>query len=335
MLSVDASVLPTNVNVSRAPPMEGLRFLWLELTNLCNLHCAHCYAESGPRPSGADLLTTADFARLLDEAAEVGCRAVQFIGGEATLHPGLPQLIAHARAVGFDHVEVYTNATHLPPGLLECFVKHKVSVAVSIYADDAAVHDAVTQRRGSHRRTIANVKKLIDAGLDVRVGVTAMDANADRIEPTVAFVRNLGVRHVGVDHARGIGRGIEVTHGELGLQALCGSCWKGSLCIAPDGVVSTCIMSKSWPVGTVLDSGLAELIEALPLRSVRQMIRDTVWMPRQAAGDALTACDPDGCPPTLICPPSDPCSPDIKCQPCLPSGIGLDEPFYHESQRGI
>jgi len=175
----------------------------------------------------------------------------------------------------------------------------------------------VTRRRGSHARTIANVKKLVDAGLDVRVGVIAMDANAGRIEPTLAFIRDLGVQRVAVDQARGIGRGADVTRGEAGLQALCGSCWKGKLCIAPDGVVSTCIMSKAWPVGTVLDSGLADLVESASLRDVRQMIRDRVWEPRHAAdrNDPTmcepSPCNPDGCPPDLICHPSDPpCQPD-------------------------
>lgn len=335
MPPIDAGTLTTNVDVSRAPPLDGLRFLWLELTNLCNLQCTHCYAESGPHPDRADLLSTADFARLLDEAASAGCRAVQFIGGEATLHPGLPQLIAQARALGYEHVEVYTNATHVPPALLGCFVEHSVSLAVSIYADDAAVHDAVTQRRGSHLRTIANLKKFVSAGLKLRVGVVAMDTNADHIEATLTFIRGLGVEHVSIDRARGIGRGAKSAHSETGLQALCGSCWKGSLCVAPDGVVSTCIMSKAWPVGTVLDSGLGELIAGASLRDVRRLIRDTVWKPRQSAQNTSMCeprpCDPDGCPPTLICHPSEPCNPDIKCPPCFPSGIAVDELLDQES----
>ena len=135
-----------NFDAGEASEINGLRFLWLELTNVCNLHCAHCYAKVRPPPDRADVLSTADFERLLREAAVVGCRAVQFIGGEATLHPGLPQLIARARDLGYEFVEVDTNATRLPPALLACFVRHSVSLAVSIYADEAAVHDTVTRR---------------------------------------------------------------------------------------------------------------------------------------------------------------------------------------------
>jgi MoaA/NifB/PqqE/SkfB family radical SAM enzyme len=187
--------------------LDGLRFLWVELTNRCNLACAHCYAESGPRPSRKDVLTTADYKRLLEEAAALGCRAVQFIGGEPTLHRGLPELITWARALRYEHVQVYTNGTVLPDTLLSCFVDNWVNMAVLVYADDPDVHDAVTRRIGSHRRTISNLQRMVAAGLDVRIGLIAMDGNKGRVDNTVSFLRGLGIENVRVDVTRSFGRG--------------------------------------------------------------------------------------------------------------------------------
>lgn len=303
-------------------PAAGLRFIWLELTNRCNLACVHCYADSGPHPERADVLETGDYLRLLGEAADLGCRAVQFIGGEPTLHPGLPDLIAHARSCGYDFVEVYTNGIRLPPGLLDDFVRHRVSVAVSVYADDPEVHDAVTARAGSHRRTVANLRAMVHAGLQLRVGVIAMDANRDRLDRTVAFVRSLGVGNVGVDQARGVGRGGDVACGEVGLQALCGACWQGNLCVAPDGMASACIMSKAWPVGSTTSASLSDIVASADLRRTRTQIRDEVWAPRQGRDGRIAGrdpCAPDDCMPSLICKPSDPdcspCTPKIGCYP--------------------
>jgi organic radical activating enzyme len=292
----------TNDLVSEcASPPNGLRFLWLELTNKCNLSCVHCYAESGPHPSRQDVLTTADYVRLLDEGAGVGCRAVQFIGGEPTLHRGLPDLIRYARAVGYEDIEVYTNATILTDSLLSCFVDHQVNIAASVYADDPSVHDAVTTRDGSHARTLANLKRMLAAGLQIRVGVVAMDANKHRIDETISFLRGLGIQRVRVDHARGVGRGEKITDHSLGLQALCGYCWNGSLCVAPDGGVSPCIMSKAWTVGSVTNTGLADLALSAQLRDIRELIRTEVWDPRQKE-----ACDPGKSPsPETPCPPEE------------------------------
>ena len=42
MLPAAAAKLTADENLSA---FDGLRFLWLELTNRCNLTCAHCNAE--------------------------------------------------------------------------------------------------------------------------------------------------------------------------------------------------------------------------------------------------------------------------------------------------
>ena len=50
-----------------------------------------------------------DWLDALRQAADLGCRKVQFIGGEPTLHPNLTKLIVSARELGFTTVEVFTN----------------------------------------------------------------------------------------------------------------------------------------------------------------------------------------------------------------------------------
>jgi uncharacterized radical SAM superfamily Fe-S cluster-containing enzyme len=51
-----------------------------------------------------------DWENIIDQAAVLGCRALQFIGGEPTMHPALPALIERARVRVFETVEVYTTA---------------------------------------------------------------------------------------------------------------------------------------------------------------------------------------------------------------------------------
>lgn len=281
---------------------EGLRFIWLELTNACNLTCAHCYAESGPNPAQADALKTEDYMRLLGEAAELGCRSVQFVGGEATLHPGLPALIAHARALGFEQVEVYTNALRLTDDLLSVFVRHRVNIAASVYADEPGIHDAVTGRKGSHGRTIANLRRILAQGLDVRVGCVAMEVNEARVDETRSFLRGLGIENFGVDKVRGVGRGKTDPDSAADMQALCGACWQGSLCVAPDGRTSSCVMSKAWPVGSVLERSLADIVESKRLRAIRARIKEEVWRPKSE--DICRVTNPE-------------CRP-IGCHPCIP-----------------
>jgi hypothetical protein len=71
------------------------------------MECRHCYAESGPGGTHGEM-TTADWLRVLDQAAELGVEMVQFIGGEPTLCPDLPRLVGHALDRGLT-AEVFTN----------------------------------------------------------------------------------------------------------------------------------------------------------------------------------------------------------------------------------
>lgn len=59
----------------------------MEITGRCQLGCVHCYAGSGPSGTHGEM-TTAEWLRVIEQAAELRTRHVQFIGDEPTLHPG-------------------------------------------------------------------------------------------------------------------------------------------------------------------------------------------------------------------------------------------------------
>ncbi|MBO0880190.1 MAG: radical SAM protein [Mycobacterium sp.] len=74
-------------------------FLWLEITGRCQLACVHCYADSGPAGTHGSM-RRADWLRVMDQAARMGVRMVQFIGGEPTLHPRICRRLSSMRWVG-------------------------------------------------------------------------------------------------------------------------------------------------------------------------------------------------------------------------------------------
>jgi sulfatase maturation enzyme AslB (radical SAM superfamily) len=308
----------------RGVAVPEVDFLWLELTNRCNLRCVHCYAESGPEAAASDRLGKADYERLIDEGYELGCRRIQFIGGEPTLNHDLPDLIARARERGYEIVEVYTNLTHLPDTLLECFRRHEVSVATSFYSARPDVHYAITKVRGCFDRTVRNIRRVLEAKIPLRAGIIEMDENRGLVDEAVEFLRRLGVEHVGVDRVRKFGRAGE--DDEWAMTELCGNCAGRTLCVGPDGAVSPCIMSKAWSVGSVLESSLAELSQSPRLGEVRGSIYRAGVAPRSATaategvqhGNPIVNCGP--CEPQggTNCNPW--CHPGQQCIPCAPNG---------------
>jgi len=293
---------------------QGLDFLWLEVTKKCNLECLHCYAESSPQAPLLQRMTYDDWRRTLQQAWVLGCRKVQFIGGEPTLYPRLPDLIEEARGIGYEFIEVFTNGTTLSDPLLDTFKRCAVRVAFSFYGPSADVHEQVTTRTGSFERTLGNIRKAVNLGLPVRVGIIAMGLNAGRVQETRALLNGLGVTSVRVDRVRGIGRGGALSPNPDQQEELCGACWRGKLCITADGSVFPCVFARFCRVGDAR-CGLDAVNESTELNQFRRQMRKD-----QGGGQA---CDPEsedcapGCEPK---PGVDYCHPDYsKDDPCEPS----------------
>jgi MoaA/NifB/PqqE/SkfB family radical SAM enzyme len=252
---------------------------------------------------------------VLAASYEVGCRKVHFFGGEPTLNKNLAQLIAAARGMGYELIEVYTNLVHLTDDLLVCFATNDVCVATSAYSKSRRTHDLITKTPGSFDRTMANLRKVVSRGLKVRVSIIEMEENAGDATAAARFLKEqMGIQEIKIDRARPFGRAGDNIGG---LGDLCGSCAGGTLCISPDGEVSPCIMSKKWPVGSVRRQPLMELLRSDRLANIRREIRDATSVNHRTAwhSDRLsdtTDCEPQVCGPDVGCPPLNECGPKIN-----------------------
>lgn len=298
---------------SSAYLMDGLDFLWLEITAKCNLTCTHCYANSSSTQPLLGKLGLDDWLRVISEASHLGCRSLQFIGGEPTLHPDLDVMIEHASNDGFEFIEVFTNSTGLSSSRLNNFVRFNVNVACSFYSALPQVHDMITQRDGSFSKTVNTIKRLVEVGIPLRAGIIEMKYNSGQHDVTSSFLRSIGVKNIGTDRVRGVGRGDQLAiHSNADMQDICGQCWKGKLCITPDGDAYPCIMARSSLIGNVLEQGLSNILCSNPLKIFRQKVRE------QFENKALESdpCHPDKCNPDLQCwPDKQPCFPDKGCWP--------------------
>jgi radical SAM protein with 4Fe4S-binding SPASM domain len=98
----------------------------IEITNGCNLRCAHCASTSGtPR---ADELSLAEWLGLIAELAELGCREVTLIGGEPLLHPDWPLIAAAVRAEGMELVLVTNGLLLARPAVRDALVELEPAV---------------------------------------------------------------------------------------------------------------------------------------------------------------------------------------------------------------
>lgn len=276
-------------------------FLELEITSRCQLTCTHCYAESGPTCDHGTM-SGEEWRRVLREAAELGVRAVQLIGGEPTMHPEFAGLLKYALGAGL-RVEVYSNLYRIGANEWALLERPGVGLATSYYSDDPAEHDAITGRIGSHARTRANIAEAVQRGISLRVGIIHM-REGQRSEQARAEMDALGVERVSVDDVRGVGNAAGASLPST--SSLCGRCADGIAAILPDGTVTPCVMGRFLPAGQVQGQPLKDVFASQQWQQVAARI------PRRSTP---SACNPD-CKPA----DSDSCAPD-KGTPCNPMGF--------------
>lgn len=293
-----------------------LNFLWLEITGRCQLDCEHCYADSGPMGTHGSM-TIELWKSVIDQAAVLGAKAVQFIGGEPTLHPGLTKLIRHSLARGME-VEVFSNLLRIPRSLWDEFSRSGIRLATSYYSDDASQHNGITGLIGSHENTRNGIKEALLRGIPLRVGVIGV-RRGQNVGRAVRELKSLGVSNIGIDYLREVGRGQREQIQDM--TQLCGQCASGVLAVGPDGAVWPCVFSRWLPVGNLARQSLKEVVHGEDLRVTQKALANS-FNSRSHDYD-LNHCPPD-CDPCRCGPLR--CDPG-RCQPfwrCVPRHCGPD-----------
>lgn len=150
LMSTIAEVKPAEIEKK---PIN-LDFVWFEIvSDDCNESCAHCYADSmssshrkalglltpGEDSKSIDIrpkLSFEDWQKMLKEAYDLGCRQCQFIGGEPFVyHEGQKRVLdlaTYAKELGYETVEIFTNATLITPADILRIKKLGINIAVSL-----------------------------------------------------------------------------------------------------------------------------------------------------------------------------------------------------------
>lgn len=132
-----------------------LDFAWIELTNICNLRCIHCYNEHAQ--CSKVFLSFEDFKWTVDQLCSIGIEKIQLIGGEPFLinKDTLFRMMDYlsSRVKGF---ELFTNGTVATEEDWEIIRKRypNVSVATSLHSYIKEEHEKVTHIKDSYSKTV-------------------------------------------------------------------------------------------------------------------------------------------------------------------------------------
>jgi MoaA/NifB/PqqE/SkfB family radical SAM enzyme len=178
------------------------------VTRYCNARCGFCLAPpDGAHPPAGILM------QRIDWLAERGVRVIHFCGGEPTIHPALPELLAHVEARGGGS-RLTTNGIVLPERLLPVLRSAGTQVKVSLHGDRAR-HDALVGRVAFDLAT-EHLRCLLRAGIPTAVQTTIVSDGDWVLDWMADFCLAEGVRQLCILPFIPRGNGFR-TQGEYGL----------------------------------------------------------------------------------------------------------------------
>jgi len=160
----------------------------------CNNRCVFC--AQGEKRRGTPRIDPAEIRRRMRAAYRPGSGLV-LTGGEPTLRKDLPRLVALARALGYQPIQVQTNGRMLSyPAVVRRLLDAGVTeLSPALHGPDASVHDALTRAPGSYDETLAGIRNAVRSGARVVTNTVVVRGNLHVLSETIERLAEQGVRH--------------------------------------------------------------------------------------------------------------------------------------------
>ena len=241
-------------------PIPSLRYLLMNITNICNLACKHCYLG---KPGNLEM-DIEIFEKAVSQFETMGGLKLMISGGEPLLHSGFWELMEILPSYEL-RVVVLSNGTLIDESAAQKLSNYADEVQVSI--DGIGSHDLL-RGKGSYKRSMEGISNLVKSGIPVSIASMIHKFNTREFEEMETLFSGLGAISWSVDVPSvtgalaenqefvldiseaaqylnyGFGAGTHESTGDY----TCGS----HMCsVSPDGSVSKCGFFEDMPAGDV------------------------------------------------------------------------------------
>jgi len=169
-----------------------LLVIW-EMTQACDLKCAHCRANSRPHRHPLEL-STAEAFHLIDQVAAMKVPLFVLTGGDPLKRPDLLPIVEYACRRGVrTSLTPSTTPLLVRDAIFELKQSGLMRLAVSLDGSTAELHDGFRGVPGSYKRAIDAVGWCYEAGLPVQVNTTVSHRNFDDLDHMIKLLVDLRV----------------------------------------------------------------------------------------------------------------------------------------------
>jgi radical SAM protein with 4Fe4S-binding SPASM domain len=192
--------------------MKEQFYVQWHITNLCNLHCQHCYQDDFSKKSDLDwqgLKRISDnLLGTLEEWDKTAC--IHLTGGEPLLKPELFALLNDLdQQSGVEELGIITNGLLIDQEMtkrLSRFSKLR-KIKISLDGGNAETNDAIRQK-GAFEKVMRNLPFLKETGrFEILFMITIMKSNFRSLPSLFRLCQDLGVNGLIIERFIPLGRG--------------------------------------------------------------------------------------------------------------------------------
>lgn len=170
--------------------------LHIEITSKCNEKCLHCYI---PNEHKSSFIEPKLFYDIIRQSRDLKVLHLTLSGGEPMLHPQFCDFLKKCREYDFS-VNVLSNLTVLNDNIVdELQMNPLLGIQVSLYAVKPAIHDEITQMKGSFEKTMNSILRLIDKDIPLQISCPIIKQNLNCYDEVIEWAKQYKI-HVGDDY---------------------------------------------------------------------------------------------------------------------------------------
>jgi len=171
-------------------PQPSLRYLELQITDRCNLHCRHCYIGE----NSASELSVDQITKILAEFEDMQGLRLLITGGEPLLHSSFSEINRVLPQFFFRKV-LFTNGLLLREDLVSGLNVDEIQVSID---GTEHSHDAL-RGKGSFKKALTGIKLALKHGFDVSVASMVHAKNLEDFDEMEKLFSGLGIKDWTVD----------------------------------------------------------------------------------------------------------------------------------------
>lgn len=167
-----------------------LTSIHIEITSECNERCIHCYI---PHENKNKEIDSELFYNIIEQCRDMNVLNLTISGGEPMLHTNFLDFIKKCTEYNFS-INILSNLVYFNEEIFNIFINNPlISVQTSLYSMDENIHDNVTQVKGSYKKTMYAILKLVENNVPLQISCPILKQNMNSYYDVVEFGDKFGI----------------------------------------------------------------------------------------------------------------------------------------------